>query len=110
MQQRARNEPRLLNHLIGEREKRRRHRDAEGFGSLEINDEFKFCWPLDGNICRLFAFQDFIDELRRPPVKLPPIGSVRQQSTSINILPVSVSSEKPKLCGQIDGLLAEAQQ
>jgi hypothetical protein len=38
---------RLLDHLIGAREQRRRHVEAERFSGLKVDDQLEFCWLLD---------------------------------------------------------------
>jgi hypothetical protein len=43
---------RLFDHLVGGREQRCRDRQAKRFSSLEIDDQFEFCWLLDGKIGR----------------------------------------------------------
>src|SRR5258707_661955 len=38
----------LFDHLVGQREQRGRHGEAERIRGLTINDEFELCWQLDG--------------------------------------------------------------
>src|SRR5262247_979890 len=64
----------LFNHLIRPQQQRRRDGEAEGFGGLEVDDEFELRRLLDRQITWLRAFEDFVDE-RRTVVKH--LGNVR---------------------------------
>jgi hypothetical protein len=52
-------------------------REAECLCGPEVDDEVEFRGLLNRNICRLFALQDFVHQLRRAPVLLPTIGGIR---------------------------------
>jgi hypothetical protein len=59
IQPRASVEPmRLLNHLIRPPQQRRRDRQAEGLGRLEVDDQLELRRLLDGKLARVFALQD----------------------------------------------------
>jgi hypothetical protein len=47
----------LFDHLVGSREQRRRHIEAERLGGLEIDDEFISAWILDRQVARLLALK-----------------------------------------------------
>jgi hypothetical protein len=51
----------LFDHLVGGREQRWRDRQAKRFSSLEIDDQFEFCWLLDGKIGRTSTPKNFVD-------------------------------------------------
>ena len=40
----------LLNHLIRPQQQRRRDREAEGLGGLEVDHELVLCWLLNGQV------------------------------------------------------------
>ena len=51
----------LLDHLVGEREQRRRDVEAEGFRGRAVDDELKFDGRLYRKIARLTTLEDAID-------------------------------------------------
>ena len=52
-------EPKLLDHLIGAGEDRRRDAKVERLGRLEIDHKVQPCRLFYGQVARLCAFQDF---------------------------------------------------
>jgi hypothetical protein len=48
--------PRLLDDLVGTRKNRRRHLDAEGLGSLQIDHQFVFGRRLHRKVGRFLTF------------------------------------------------------
>jgi len=50
-----------FDHLIGAGEQRGRHRKAEDLSGLEVDDQFKLSWLLDGEVGRLRATQNLVD-------------------------------------------------
>ena len=59
----------LFDHLVGAREQRRRHVEAERFGALEIDQELELDWKLDGKLARVLALQNSVHiTCRAPPV------------------------------------------
>lgn len=59
----------LFDHLVGAREKRRWHGQADCLGSPHINYQLEFAGCLHRQVARLFTFEDTID------TSLPPGGS-----------------------------------
>ena len=55
----------LFDHLVGGRQDRGRHREAERLGGLQVDNQFKLDWLLHGQIAWPRAFEDFVDEGRR---------------------------------------------
>jgi hypothetical protein len=52
---------RLLDHLIGPRQQRRRDREAKGLGGLEVDDELESRGLLHRQISRPGAFENPVD-------------------------------------------------
>ena len=48
----------LLDHLIGSCQERRRNRQPDRLGRLEVDAQYVLRWLLDGEIARLGALQD----------------------------------------------------
>jgi len=51
----------LFDHLVGAAEQWRRHRDAEGFGSPQVQEHLNLCGLLNRHLPRLFAFENSAD-------------------------------------------------
>jgi len=51
----------LFDHLVGSREQRRQHIQAQHLGRFHINDQLEFVGLLDRKIAGLFTFEDAID-------------------------------------------------
>src|SRR5215831_4582539 len=58
---------RLLDHLIRPRQRRRRDRQAESLGGLEVDDQLELGWLLDGQVSGLRALEDPIHEVGGVP-------------------------------------------
>src|SRR5262249_47726423 len=77
----------LLDDLVGPQQQRRRDREAERLGGLEVDDELELGRLLHRKIGGLGTFQDLIYIGRGEPgrVRLPP--SLRQQAAPPRLLP-----------------------
>src|SRR5262249_58515464 len=91
---------RLLDHLVGAAEQRRRNVKAEGLCRLEIDDKLELNRGLHGKIARLFAFQDAIRIGRRAPKIIDPILSVGQQPTKLSEKTLSINGRETIASGQ----------
>ena len=54
-----------LDHLVGAREERSRHIDAERLGGDQVHDETELGWLLDRNVGRFLAAKNLIDKVAR---------------------------------------------
>src|SRR5215831_10686267 len=72
----ARSGPRLglFNQLVRAREQRRRDRQPECLGDLDVDDELDLSWLLDGEVGGLCPLQDLVHEGGNPP----PLGGADQ--------------------------------
>jgi hypothetical protein len=74
-----------LDHLVGPQQDRSRQVDSDGFGSLEIEYEFKFRWLLDRQISGLRSLQNLGDEGGRTPINWRCIGTIGHEHTRLGI-------------------------
>src|SRR5262249_61505907 len=65
-------DPILMDHLVGSLYEGLRNRKAENLGGLEVDDQFKLGWLLDGKIGGLRALQGPVD------IDGWPMGHIRQ--------------------------------
>src|SRR6516164_3390753 len=83
-----------FDHLVGAREQRRRHLDAERPGGLQIDDKLEFDGGLNGKVARLFALQDAIRIGRRAPKIIGPVLSVGEQPTKFSEKTLSINGRE----------------
>src|SRR6266550_1956296 len=58
----------LIDHLVGDREQRRRHVEAEGSCGLEVDEQFEPGRKLHRQVAGLLTFEDAIDVAGDPRV------------------------------------------
>ena len=71
----------LLDHLVGAREQRRRHVEAQRLGSLEVDHKLVFGRRLHRQVGRLLALEDAIDITGCAAVRVDRIGPIGNQPT-----------------------------
>src|SRR5262245_38964433 len=69
---------RSFDHLVGASEHARWHFDAEGLGSLEVDDEIEFCRLLDGHLARFCTAENLGQLLRHLPINLCQTRTITQ--------------------------------
>jgi hypothetical protein len=79
--------PSLLDYLICPRQHRRRDRQADHLGSLEVDHEFKLPRLLDGKIGRFGALEDPVHVDGGAPELLRQVGPVAQQPSCLRRMP-----------------------
>src|SRR5882724_7439711 len=78
---------RLLEHLVRQHQEVRGHRDPEGLGSLEVDDQLELHRLLYGQVGRFGPFQDFIHIRGGTPEQVGPVWPIRHQTTSVHEFP-----------------------
>src|SRR5216683_3633010 len=78
--------PPLLDHLICPQQERPRDLQAEGLGGLEIDDQLVLGGLLDGQVRRLSALEDLVNEHRGTLEQIWVVRAVTHESTSLGIL------------------------
>ena len=76
--------PRLFNHLVRPLQERRRDRQAESLGDLEVDHEFERSGLLDRQIGGLGAPENLVDVASGPPLHLGNIHSVGHEAAWLN--------------------------
>ena len=91
-----------LDQLIRPLQERRRDRQAEGFGGLEVDHEVELRGLLDWQVGRLGALQDFVYIDRSTLLHLGNIYSIGHEATWLNIHLERIDSGDPMLGSKID--------
>src|SRR2546425_11680605 len=97
----------LLDHLVRPQQQRRRDRQAEGFGRLEVDDKFKLRGLLDGEISGLGALEDLVHVGRRAPNQFRYARSIRHKPTALDVLLELVHRRQPVLRREHENLVDE---
>ena len=84
-----------------EREQGWRNLDAKGLCRFEIDDERELSGLLHCQVGGLGPFRDLIGIFCGATVDMPPIRSIRDQTTCLCRVPVNVHRRQPELCREI---------
>ena len=94
--------------LVGEREQRRRHGNAERLGSLEIDDQLVLGRLLYRKIGGLLAPEDAIDIAGGSAMLIEEIGAVGDETAGGSEIPCAVAGKRCFAASAILGRLAQA--
>jgi hypothetical protein len=76
------------------------------FCRLEVNDEFKLCRLLHGQISRFGTFQDLVHVNSRAPIEVSEVRPIGHETAYIDILLLWVDSRQPVFAGKLDDPLS----
>jgi hypothetical protein len=71
-----------LDHLVGDRQERRRDHESQRFCRLEIDHKLELCRAFDGQVGGLGALKDLVDEPGGASKRLNQAGPVGHEATS----------------------------
>jgi hypothetical protein len=80
----------LFDHLVGAREKRRRHDEAQHIGGLDIDNQFELGRLEDWQVDRLGAIEDTAGINADLTIHVRNVGAVAHQATCFNMIPVRI--------------------
>src|SRR5215472_14381633 len=96
----------LFDHLIGAGKHRRWHREAECFGSFEIDRQPELGRRLNWHLGWLLASQNSIDIAGRAPILVTKIGAIGGQAAGSNKRPFEIDRRKLVPRRQLDDQIA----
>src|SRR5262250_1107709 len=86
---------RLLDHVVCLEEKRLRNGEAEGFRSLEVDDQLELRRLLDRQVAGLRALENLVHVDGGAPPLVAHTGSIGHQAARLNVLSDSADRREP---------------
>ena len=87
----------LLDYLVRSRQYIRRNRKADLLGCFEVDDQFKFCGLLHGQVSRLRALQNLVHIDGCPTVQVGIAWAVEHEPPVIHIFWSAIDRREPAL-------------
>ena len=91
----------LFDHLVGAREQRWRHLQAERLGGFEVDDQLEPGRKFDREIGRLGTFQNFVHEVGCAAKVCGNVNSITDQPASLSLLPEAMGRRHSRCAGQL---------
>ena len=88
---------RLLDHLIRPLQQRRRDRQAEGLGGLEVDHQLELRGLLDGKVARLGSLEDLVHVGSGAAKLIRQAGPIRHEAATLGVLPSRKDGGQPAL-------------
>src|SRR4030095_4996282 len=92
----------LLDHLIRPRQQRRRDRQAERLGGLEVDDQLELGGLLDRKVSRLRPLENAIDIARHAPVHVREAYAVGHEAAVADVFSELVHGRQTVARSQVD--------
>src|SRR5882672_6838756 len=95
-----------MDHLVRPQQQRRRDRQPERFGSLEVDGKFELRGLLDGQFARLGALENLVHVNRGAPGQVANGSSISHEATEFHVLPGVEHRGQAVLCRERDDACA----
>src|ERR1700730_13006876 len=91
-----------LDHLISPLQERRRDRQTEGLGGLQVDDQLVLRRPLDGKVTGLRTLQDLVHIDGGATIERQRVRPVGQKASRLRELPLLIYGGQAVLRGNLD--------